>query len=203
MSRAISFAVSCVKSHFFSVSCVLSLLGLQIWFTCLLSLYWTKHAASTEILMMLTKPWMKSMTIWRTWDKSRTYCRHRWEQWLISMMSLSLSPSFRTHAHVHAHILIFCFFLPWDPLLYCTFLGDPHACAFFACRNEWKNLNFPILNRMNWKLNLQTWRGRSWRQSFLRLPQPLLLLLLLQCVYLLLSSPLDPLPRVIKQKMMS
>jgi hypothetical protein len=67
-----------------------------------------------------------------------------------------------------------------------------HACF---------RLTFSVLNRMNWKLNLRIWRGRSWRQSCLHLPQQLRPQL--QCVCLLLSSPLGHLPRVAKLKMTS
>jgi len=129
--------------------------------------------AFTEILMMLIKPWMKSMTIRRTWDKFRICCQRLWEQQLILMRSLSLSLS-----------------LPPSPPPYLP-MGT-HACF---C------LTFSVLNRMNWKLNLRIWRGRSWRQSCLHLPQQLRPQL--QCVYLLLSSPLGHLPRVAKLKMTS
>lgn len=72
-----------------------------------------------------------------------------------------------------------------------TLMGT-HGCFY---------LTFSVLNRMNWKLNLRIWRGRSWRQSCLHLPQPLHSRF--QCVSLLLSSPLGHLPRVAKLKMTS
>ena len=95
------------------------LLLLGLWKCCIFSSLLKNRVAFTEILMMLTKPWMKSMTIWRTWDKFRIYCQHLWAQQLILMRYLSRTqshswPCMRVCAFVHAKTRkkdpnLFCF----------------------------------------------------------------------------------------------